>query len=222
MKKFVLGALGSLLFCSTAMAADMGAPAYDWTGFSVGIEAGYGFGNTHHYNPPGDTGPLAIQGFLGGLNIGYNHQVDNLVFGITSDFMLSGIAGSHGPAVFNPGPNSFSCGSGPCKTNVNWLNTTNLRLGLAADRFLPFVSGGLAIAGVDATIPNDPTLTAGNRVQVGWNIGGGVEMALDDKWTGTLEYKYVDLGAWRYDNNNSNFSADAKFSTVTFALNYRF
>ena len=212
-------ALGALImFSNTASAADPLASIYNWSGFYVGGIAGYGFGDTVHYNGPADTGKLSIDGLTGGIEAGYNFQSDALVLGLESDISISDIHGSHGPALFN----TFNCGSGPCKTDVNWLSTTRLRLGYAMDNMLPFVSGGLAIGGVDATIPGDATLTAGKHTQVGWTLGGGLEYGVTPNLSLKTEYLYVDLGKWRYDNNGSDFRADGKFSLVRIGVNYNF
>lgn len=214
-----IGLMASTILMSAAVnAADISDPAYDWSGFYLGATVGYGFGDTEHFNPPVSTGNLSIDGIIGGVESGYNFQSDALVFGIENSLSLSDISGSHGPANFN----GFNCGTGPCKTDVDWLSTTRLRLGYAFDNVLPFVAGGLAIGGVDATIPGDPTLTAGESTQFGWTIGGGLEYGFDTNWTAKVEYLYVDLGKWRYDNNGSDFSADADFSIVRAAVNYSF
>ena len=220
---FAIGLMAStILMSAAANAADVSDPSYDWSGFYLGATVGYGFGDTEHFNPPGRTGDLSIDGIVGGIESGYNFQSGALVFGIENSFSLSDISGSHGPALFNPGPNSFNCGTGPCITEVDWLSTSRFRFGYAIDNLLPFVAGGLAVGGVDATIPGDPTLTAGESTQIGWTVGGGLEYGFDPNWSAKVEYLYVDLGKWRYDNNGSNFSADATFSIVRAAVNYHF
>jgi outer membrane immunogenic protein len=225
MKKMLIAAAFSSALAGlagTALAADVMAPVYDWSGAYLGLQAGYGWGDTEHFNPPGRTGTLDIDGFAGGLEGGFNFQSDALVLGLEADISLSNIEGSHGPALFNPGPNSFNCGSGPCITEVNWLSTARLRAGYAMDNFLPYVTGGVAVGGVDATIPNDPTLTAGDSTQVGWTVGAGLEYGFNNNISAKFEYLYVDLGEWRYDNNNSNFSADANFSLIRAGVNWHF
>src|SRR3974390_2849365 len=67
-----------------AQAADMSpAPVYtkapravpfDWTGFYVGIQGGFGLGNGDHTRPGFDSGTYSPQGGLAGGTVGYNWQ----------------------------------------------------------------------------------------------------------------------------------------------------
>jgi outer membrane immunogenic protein len=200
-----------------AMAQD----AHDWSGLYGSLFAGFGSGSTEHVNPPGRTGDLDIDGALGGAAIGFDFQNGDWVAGVVADIAASSIDGSHGPALFNPGPNSFNCGTGPCITKVNWISTIRGRVGFATGRLLPYLTGGLAIAGVDATIPNDPTLTAGDRTETGWTAGGGLDVAIDENWSAGGQILYTDIDDWRYDNDGSVFTADARFTTFTFVVTYR-
>ncbi len=89
MKKFaVLGAvLAALVVAAPAQAADVPirgpiykaapAPVYNWTGFYVGAHVGYGWAS---------SGLGDLDGFLGGVQAGYNWQFSrNWVFGIEGD-----------------------------------------------------------------------------------------------------------------------------------------
>lgn len=195
--------------------------AYDWSGLYGSLFAGYGTGDTEHVNPPGTTGDLSINGAIGGAGVGFDFQNGDWVAGVVADIAASGIDGSHGPALFNPGPSSFNCGSGPCITEVNWLATIRGRVGFATGNLLPYVTAGLAIAGVNAIIPGDPTLTAGDGTETGWTAGGGLDIALDENWSAGGQVLYTDIGSWRYDNDGSVFTADARFTTVLFVVTYR-
>jgi outer membrane immunogenic protein len=94
-----------------AMAADlpvkaplMQAPlAYSWTGFYVGANIGYGWGNAKSglidlpdtafvSSLPGHSGNM--NGVIGGGQIGYNWQMGNTVFGLEGDFSGTGMKGS--------------------------------------------------------------------------------------------------------------------------------
>lgn len=196
--------------------------SHDWSGGYIGLFAGYGWGETVHADqiplPEASTGPLAIDGWQVGLTAGANMQMDAFVLGIEGDVAWANISGSHGPAVFE----TFNCGTGPCETEVNWLATLRGRIGFAADTFMPYLTAGLAVGGVDARIPNDPNLQFGEHTQFGWTAGAGVEVALDDNWSVKGEYLYTDLGEWFYDESQDEFSATATFSTVKLGLNYSF
>ena len=56
-----------------------------------------------------------------------------------------------------------------------WFGTVRGRLGYAYDRFLPYVTGGLAYGNIEA----NPSFgfTSASTTNAGWTIGAGVEFA---------------------------------------------
>ena len=90
----VLAALLAAPFAANA--ADLRAPSYkapayvapsapSWTGFYVGLNAGYGFGDAN-WSGAFDPSPT---GFLVGGTIGYNLQTGSWVWGIEADLAWS-------------------------------------------------------------------------------------------------------------------------------------
>ena len=65
---------------------------YNWTGFYVGLNAGYGFGTSTWTFPAVDCPNQA--GFLVGGTLGYNYQVGSFVFGVEGDYDWSNVKGS--------------------------------------------------------------------------------------------------------------------------------
>ena len=59
------------------------------------------------------------------------------------------------------------------------------RLGYAAGRFMPFVTGGAAFGDIRASTPG---LGGGNTTNAGWTVGAGIEFALVGNWTAKAEY----------------------------------
>jgi opacity protein-like surface antigen len=156
MKGPVIGglAVAALLIAaplSAANAADMAlkappaAPpaAYNWTGFYVGAEGGGGWGRAEDTDVGGfDSGPFSLSGGLIGGTVGYNWQIDKIVLGLEGDGFGAWIKGS---TVGTPPLNL--CGGAPsfCESDLQALGTFRGRAGVAIDRFLPYVTGGLAI-----------------------------------------------------------------------------
>ena len=105
-----------------------------------------------------------------------------MVAGIEGDIDWSGINGS----------TTNLCPPG-CKTSNTWLATVRGRLGYAADRFMPFITGGAAFGNIRASTPGLPDTSSDNT---GWTIGAGLEAALAPNWTAKVEYLYVDLGSF--------------------------
>jgi outer membrane immunogenic protein len=192
MKRVILAFVGVVALGGAAAAADLPpapapapyykapalVPTYDWSGFYLGINGGGGWGRSTWTT----TGSFDTSGGLVGGTIGYNYQINQVVLGLEGDIDWADINGS----VTNAG-----CPSTACTTTDNWLSTVRGRLGYAADRFMPYVTGGAAFGDVKAT---GPGLSGTDTTNAGWTVGGGIEFAIAGHWTAKAEYLYVDLG----------------------------
>jgi outer membrane immunogenic protein len=152
------------------------SPIYNWTGFYLGINGGAGWGSSQWDGV--DT--FTVSGGLIGGTIGYNWQFGQLVTGIEGDIGWSGIRGS----------TNTNCAPG-CDTRNHWLATARARLGYAFDRFLPYLTAGLAIGDIAATTPGWP---AGSVTTAGWTVGAGLEFGIVSNVSIKAEYLFVDLG----------------------------
>ena len=195
MKRILIGisAVASLI-ATSALAADLPAkapiytkapvyvdPGYDWSGFYVGGNVGYSWGNssgTQTLTDPG-TGTLLnsaatkfnMDGIIGGAQIGYNWQRDKWVFGLEADIQGSGQAGN-GSAVCAGGTatvlNSlcavghrgdtapFNVPAFPVTStlaeSLDWFGTVRGRIGGLVDpKVLLYATGGLAYGEVSAS-----------------------------------------------------------------------
>jgi outer membrane immunogenic protein len=214
---FVMVGVAALLgVIGQANAADMGrprpapmapvyAPVYSWTGFYLGVNGGGGWGDSTWSN---QTSSFNTSGGMVGGTLGYNWQFGQTVVGIETDLDWANIKGS-GACAFG------------CETRNNWVGTVRGRLGYAWDRFMPYVTGGLAYGNVEANpsfgfISNDTT-------NVGWTIGAGVEFALAQNWTAKVEYLHYDLGDFTCTTcAPTSTTVDFKADVVRAGLNYRF
>ena len=115
-----------------------------------------------------------------GGTAGYNYQFGQTVVGIEGDIDWSNIRGNTNAA----------CALG-CETRNTWLSTVRGRVGFAWDRFLPYVTAGVAFGDVEARTPG---FAGASDTRVGWTAGGGVEYAITNNLSGKVEYLYVDLG----------------------------
>ena len=203
-----------------AMYVPTTSPVYNWGGFYVGINGGYGFGNSNWTAPAPTTGSFSTDGFLVGGTIGANYQISQFVLGVEADLDWQDLKGNTStPAVF--------CGGVSCQTASNWLGTARGRAGFAMDRFLIFATGGAAFGNVEAGL-NPPT-TYDTSTEIGWTAGAGIEAAFAENWTAKLEYLYVDLGNASCATTASNCGTHAAGSTVSFTeslvrlgVNYKF
>jgi outer membrane immunogenic protein len=211
MKRLCLALIGLMALAGSAAAADLArrapapyyppAPAYvayNWTGFYVGLNGGGAFGSSTWDS----TGSRDISGGLVGGTIGYNYQWGQAVFGVEGDIDWASISGS----------TNNLCPAG-CRTSDTWLSTVRGRIGYAADRFMPFVTGGAAFGDIRASTPGFATASGTNA---GWTLGGGLEMAVTQNWTAKVEYLYVDLGKF---NCGLNCGAGLATDNVSFKTN---
>jgi outer membrane immunogenic protein len=207
MKKLLLATTAVVLAVSPALAADLGGrgpapyygpqvaqPLFNWTGFYVGGNAGWGWGSALGTDP---------SGYLIGLQAGYNFQyASGLLAGIESDIAISGIDGSSGGSNFG----------------LDYLGTVRGRLGLASDRLLVYGAAGLAYGRGDLTTGG----LSNEQTHLGWTIGGGVEAMIAPNITARLEYLYVDLGSETYLTPGPSTRVGFDANIVRTALNYKF
>jgi outer membrane immunogenic protein len=208
MKKILLASVALFGFAGAASAADLpvraappapiiaAAPIFTWTGFYVGVNAGYGWSNNDF-----DAVDIADEdddgGFVGGAQVGYNYQIGSFVVGLEgdvqyADFGADGTFDFDGDGVFDDDFDSS-----------DWFGTVRARAGVAFDRALIYATGGFAFAD-DAT---------------GWTVGGGVEYAFTNNLSAKIEGLYVNLEG---DDDFPGFDNETDFGVVRAGLNFRF
>jgi outer membrane immunogenic protein len=163
-------------------------PPFTWTGFYAGINSGYAWGQSSWSDPAvgADSGKFNASGGLVGGQLGYNWQTGPVVLSIETDVDWMGIKGT----TSGTGGVCAADGGGQCQTRQSWLGTTRARIGYAFDRWLPYITGGVAYGNIQAVQPTG-TSTGTN---VGWAAGAGLEYAIDHIWSAKFEYLHVDLG----------------------------
>jgi outer membrane immunogenic protein len=171
------------------------APIYNWTGPYIGISGGYGWGSSDFGDPDGG---------IFGATLGYNWQMGALIAGIEGDISWSGLDGNGTVAAI------------PSSVNNDWLGTVRGRLGYNGGRWMPYITGGLAVGNIDASIAG---VGSSNSTELGWTVGAGIEAAISGPWTVKLEYLYVDLGE---GDSIAGAEPDLTTNIVRVGLNYRF
>lgn len=159
----------------------------------MGAQLGYGWGRATQpwtgvvVNPttfPNAQADARQNGVLGGVHIGYNHQINQFVIGLEGDVEASGINGNDG-------------GSGGDVNGVRhrWNASVRARAGFAVDRALFYATGGVAFLGAQATqISRAPNEFIGFNA-TGWTVGAGIEYAFTPNVTARVEYRYTDYSA---------------------------
>jgi outer membrane immunogenic protein len=167
------------------------SPPVNWGGVYIGLNGGYGLGQSNWSDSLGSTGNFPVNGgvFGGTLGINYAGFGDWVLLGLEGDFDWSGATGSAGCSVLGPdvlGP------SATCRTKINWLSTFRLRAGYTWSHFLFYATAGGAVGNYQITLspvgsnhfPTPP---------LGWTAGLGVEYLFNDAVSVKLEYLYVNL-----------------------------
>ena len=231
--------LAALSVASSAQAADLAAaPAYDWTGFYLGANAGVAWNQStvedraFYLNTGAPASPLdntldsSQAVFTAGGLLGYNYQIDRIVLGAETDFNYVGFNEDNTDHLL------FENLEYTTKTSfeADWFGTIRGRLGFAFDNVLVYGTGGAAYGRMNAkgSITNsngDSWKGSADATNWGWTVGGGAEYGVDN-WSLGLEYLYVDLGNGDYSATARNGilkgSADYAFSTVRATVKYRF
>lgn len=162
MKKVIVVAALAALAATPALAADMlvkkappppPAPAWSWTGFYVGANAGGGWASTNWFEdvsesgsggaaPPGfEDASVHASGLLGGGQIGYDWQNGWTIFGIQTDADAAGLRGASScfPQITGLVFGGVTIAPQSCSTKINAMGTATGRLGAAFDRSLYYV-----------------------------------------------------------------------------------
>lgn len=198
-KKLLLASAAIIAFGASAQAADLAAPrmpiaaavvapVFSWTGFYAGLNVGIGFANT---NLGAFALPFALSGsgtgIVAGGQIGYNHQINNIVLGLEGDLGYFGVSRRAGDANGN-----FVA------WRTTWDASIRGRLGVAIDRTLLYVTGGVAFADMRINGAAGQPIAffpfSESQTRVGWTVGVGVEHAVTQNWTVRAEYLYANYG----------------------------
>ncbi|APG24343.1 outer membrane protein [Syntrophotalea acetylenica] len=220
--------LGLMVVAVPSLAADI--PAYNWSGFYVGINGGYGWGKTNWDYIGGTTkADHHVSGGMAGGTAGANLQL--LSYQGKMPAVVGGIEIDFDWADFD--------GSGPCpnprfraESSIDALATLRGRLGLAFGRLLIYGTGGLAVGKVDvdtvdtegAAIPPSGTPKNGeDKWRAGYVVGAGAEYALWKNFSLKVEYQYYDLGKSRHKvDNDLPVYAGARGEFIRGGINYKF
>lgn len=221
LRSLALGAaVSATLFAVPALAADLpmepapavvAVPSFSWTGFYVGAQVGYGWGESSRTT-------LDPKGALLGVYAGYNVQLDNsLVLGVETDFNWSDMDDK---ATFVRG--GAAAIRVRARQDVDWAGATRGRIGFAFDRFLVYGAAGVAYAKREFRISG---LRGGSvrdsKTAVGWTVGGGIESAVTDNVLVRAEYRYTDYGTDRF-NLGGRFKSDLREHRVMAGVAYKF
>ncbi len=208
MKKYLVLAslaLSAIIPGAAALAADMDLPpppppveqlrpaTYDWTGFYAGgfvgsacVDGNFISGANSFLN--------AGCGFKGGALAGYNHQIDEVVFGFEADIATTSnlVSNEQAAADFH--------------YKFDAEGTLRARLGYAMDDTMFFVTAGgaYAMGNITDNFSTTKDMRTGNNW--GYTVGAGVEHAVTDSMRFKLDYLYTHYFDSDYGNGCCNIN----------------
>jgi outer membrane immunogenic protein len=207
MKKFFLGALGLVAMAAPALAADLPvkapppvyAPLYDWTGFYIGGNGGWGRDDNCWYVRPVAGFSLldgcrnGSGGIVGG-QVGYRWQQPNnhFVFGLEAQGDWANITRSQ-VSFLDP---TLTFG-----TKVDGLGLFTGQLGFGWDTWLWYLKGGAAVTSntfsVSSTLGGIGLVSA-SSTRWGGALGTGFEYGFTPNWSVGIEYDHLFMGDATY------------------------
>ena len=243
MKKFLLGTVGLLALgmATPATAADLAArpytkapppmvaPIYDWSGFYIGANGGWG--QSRNCVDFVDVAGIVVadgcrerSGGLVGGQIGYRWQANQWVFGLEAQGDWADLSNQR-VSLLDPTLST--------RTKTSAIGLFTGQIGYAWNASLFYVKGGAAVTSnrfsILSTI-SGAELAAASATRWGGTIGVGFEYGFTPNWSIGAEYNHLFMG-----NANNSFSIvnpiNAAFvnnrisqdvDMVTLRINYRF
>lgn len=210
--------------------------SHTWSGPYAGVHAGWGqaqanytFGPGSGYFGPASGGPFTDKpdGWLAGLQLGYNQQIGPLVLGLEAATSVGRLKSlSHARAF------PANLVSADYDTRTDWIGAITPRIGLAANAWHIYAKGGAAAAQVSSSLRTESTgmgcpciYTFNEKAYyAGWTVGGGVEYALTPNWIFGVDYSYYDFGSAKYGGlaspTSAAYSVDLTASTILARISY--
>jgi len=205
MKKVLLGTVALIALAAPASAADIAArpytkappppiaAVYDWTGFYIGANGGWGSSHKcwDSVAPAllGTEGCHDATGGVAGGQIGYRWQTGSWVWGIEGQGNWADLRGSNTSLLF-----------GPAFTNESKIDAFGLltgQIGYAANNVLFYLKGGAAVTDnrnrIYSTATNTVFGTTGDTTRWGGTVGVGLEYGFAPNWSVGVEYDHLFL-----------------------------
>ena len=240
MRKLLIGTIGIVAasFAAPALAADMAvkaapvpyvAPMYNWSGFYIGGNGGWGQSrNCWGIVPIAGAfiadGCADRSGGVAGGQIGYRWQTNQFVFGVEAQGDWADLSGSR-VSVFNP---AFST-----RVKTDGIGLFTGQIGYAWNASLFYFKGGAAVTSNRFSVLDNLTgveLAAASATRWGGTVGVGWEYGFAPNWSAGIEYDHLFMG----HANNSFTATDVRLvgflndrisqdvDMVTLRINYRF
>jgi outer membrane immunogenic protein len=200
MKKFLLGTVGLLALGTAAPAAAADLPArtytkapayvaaiYDWSGFYIGANGGWGSSHDRRTDAAGlVNGSYDATGGVAGGQIGYRWQTGSWVFGLEAQGDWADLRGST-PSLVNP--------NGTVRSTMDAFGLFTGQVGYAWNSVLLYAKGGAAVTDKNFQFLNTATgainSSTGYQTRWGGTAGAGLEYGFAPNWSAAVEYDHI-------------------------------
>ena len=239
MKKVLLSTVALIAFAAPAAAADLAArpytkapPApiavvYDWSGFYIGVNGGWGSSRKcWDFIDPVFGGPEGCHDATGGTaggQIGYRWQASSWVFGLEAQGNWADFQGNN-VSLINPAFRNES--------RIDAFGLFTGQVGWAANNVLFYIKGGAAVTADrfrQFDVPGGFVVaTTGDDTRWGGTVGAGLEFGFAPNWSAGIEYNHLfmqDRTHTFVDTTGAFFGTDRirqDVDIVTARINYRF
>ena len=208
MKKVLLSTVALIAFAAPAAAADLAArpytkappqmiaAVYDWSGFYVGVNGGWGTSRNCWTNTAVAGVPVAptaegchdADGGTAGGQIGYRWQASQWVFGLEAQGNWADFEGSNTSAQLLVTRN---------ESRIDAFGLFTGQVGYAWNNALLYVKGGAAVtsnkyAGIDTG--TGLVFDSANQTRWGATVGVGLEYGFAPNWSVGVEYNHLFMG----------------------------
>ena len=214
MKKFLFSTVALIAFAAPAAAADLAARpytkapptpiavVYDWSGFYIGANGGWGSSRkcwdavTAAGAFIANEGCHDATGGTAGGQIGYRWQSGTWVFGVEGQGNWADFRGSNFSIPFGNNIHSKVDAFGLLTGQVGW----------AANNVLFYVKGGAAVTAdkyrIATTVGNVTLANSNDDTRWGGVAGVGLEYGFTPNWSAAIEYDHLFMG-----NRTNTFTA---------------
>ena len=214
MKKFLLGIAGLVALAAPASAADLAArpykapppmiaAIYDWSGFYIGANGGWGSAHKCWDRNTGIGGVFLASegchdatGAVAGGQLGYRWQTSAWVFGVEIQGDWADLRGSNASAV-----TPFLAN----RTKIDGFGLFTGQVGYAVNNVLLYVKGGGAVVSDRYRGYNTitgATLDTNDDTRWGGVAGVGLEYGFAPNWSAAIAYDHLFMG-----NRTRDFTA---------------
>jgi outer membrane immunogenic protein len=209
MKKYLLSMMGLVAMAGSAVAADLPARTYkappppivaiyDWTGFYIGGNGGWGSSrDCWGVVPVGGTvlpdGCFSASGGVVGGQLGYRWQSGQFVWGLEGQGDWANLRASH-VSIVAP---AFTT-----RAQVDGIGLMTGQIGYAWNAALLYLKGGAAVTSNRFDVLSaGVSVASSSSTRWGGTVGVGFEYGFGPNWSAGIEYDHLFMG-----NSNNSFS----------------